>query len=136
MIVGSARVTSTADMMTCIKEVAKELMSADPLELGIGNIIRRVLYIIREAYQNEMKAQAADGLPRLPSSLRLERGMTMDAVALSSSITGGTADSEGEWNAPFSTNIKRASIQDIEELVEETDLEHITQTIRCASILL
>ena len=41
---------STEHMMRTVKAVGRELMSAAPAELTIGNLVRRVLFCIREEH--------------------------------------------------------------------------------------
>jgi translation initiation factor eIF-2B subunit beta len=42
-------------MMKSVRALGRELMAASPAELVIGNIIRRVLYIIREEYSQKLR---------------------------------------------------------------------------------
>ncbi len=49
-MLGHCRFTSVNHMMSAVKALGKELMTAVPCELTIGNVVRRVLYLIREEY--------------------------------------------------------------------------------------
>ena len=42
-------------MMNAVKAVGKYMLSAAPSELSIGNITRRVLFLIREEYSNQLR---------------------------------------------------------------------------------
>lgn len=50
VVVSSSRWTSAQTVIERVKEIGKLLISAAPLELTIGNVVRRVLSIIREEY--------------------------------------------------------------------------------------
>lgn len=55
--------TSVTEMIAIIRSAGKTLTLAHPIELAIGNIVRRVLYIIRHetaAIQKELAAGGAD----------------------------------------------------------------------------
>ena len=41
---------STEHMMRAVKAAGRELMAAAPAELTIGNLVRRVLFLIREEH--------------------------------------------------------------------------------------
>jgi len=54
-------------LIDTVKEIGKRLVSAQPMELVVGNIIRRVLHIIREEYTTIMR-QEQNKIPQFPSS--------------------------------------------------------------------
>mgnify|MGYP001029740993 CR=1 FL=1 len=55
-ILSSSKWASPKHALHLVRSVGSVLIDASPVELGIGNIVRRVLYFIREAYF-QMKAQ-------------------------------------------------------------------------------
>jgi len=58
--VSSARWSSAQAVMERVQEVGKILVKAQPLELAIGNIVRRVMFIVREeyiTYQKQLEGQ-------------------------------------------------------------------------------
>ncbi|RXK36599.1 translation initiation factor eIF-2B subunit beta [Tremella mesenterica] len=50
-LVRSAKYTTIDELLALIKMVGRKLVEANPLELAIGNIIRRILRLIREEYR-------------------------------------------------------------------------------------
>lgn len=52
---GTCRWANAAELMAIVKRVGKALIEAQPLELVIGNIVRRILFIIREEHANKLK---------------------------------------------------------------------------------
>jgi len=54
-MVGRCKWLTTAELMAGIRSVAQILIAAQPMELGVGNIIRRVLYLIREEHASLLK---------------------------------------------------------------------------------
>ncbi|CAM9118401.1 unnamed protein product, partial [Heterosigma akashiwo] len=63
-MIGHCRWNNTEELIEKLKAVARLLLAAQPMELGIGNIIRRMLYLIREEHatllhaMQQSKAQA------------------------------------------------------------------------------
>ncbi|CED85335.1 Translation initiation factor 2B, beta subunit (eIF-2Bbeta/GCD7) [Phaffia rhodozyma] len=51
LVVSNARFNSIEDLISAIKEIGKELSSAQPKELASGNIVRKILKLIREEYR-------------------------------------------------------------------------------------
>lgn len=54
-MLGNVKFTSTHHMMIAVSAVGKYMLSAAPSELSIGNIVRRVLFLIREEYSNQLR---------------------------------------------------------------------------------
>lgn len=57
-VVARGKFSSTQELLDCIRKVGKTLAEAQPMELAIGNIVRRVLYIVRHelaVVSNELK---------------------------------------------------------------------------------
>ena len=63
-IISTGRFQTVQEILKIIREVGKRLTSAHPIELAVGNVVRRVLMIIRsaerEAGKNEGDAKTAD----------------------------------------------------------------------------
>ncbi|KAK4951557.1 GCD complex subunit gcd7 [Elasticomyces elasticus] len=57
---GSGRWPSTSTLITRIRIVGRKLISAQPKELAIGNIVRRVLGVIREVADRDSETANAD----------------------------------------------------------------------------
>jgi translation initiation factor eIF-2B subunit beta len=65
VVVSAAKWNSAQSVMEQVREIGKMLIDAAPLELAIGNIVRRVLSIIREEYLSFQRTvdAAAQGEP-------------------------------------------------------------------------
>lgn len=59
-LVGSCKWGTAGQLMDAVREVGKELIAAKPSELAVGNMVRRVLYIVREEYESGL-VMVADG---------------------------------------------------------------------------
>jgi len=57
MVISKMKLTTLEDTLQNIKETGRRLVNAQPLEFAIGNIVRRVLYIIRDEYTNINKSK-------------------------------------------------------------------------------
>eukprot|EP00752_Nemacystus_decipiens_P002156 g2054.t1 len=55
-LVGSCKWGTAGQLMDAVREVGKELVAAKPSELAVGNMVRRVLYIIRDEYESALPA--------------------------------------------------------------------------------
>jgi translation initiation factor 2B subunit (eIF-2B alpha/beta/delta family) len=53
-LLGTCKFSSTFQMMNAVKAVGRELSTAAPSELTSGNIVRRVLFTIREEYNQKI----------------------------------------------------------------------------------
>ena len=52
VFVGSPQLRTAEQMLCAVRVVGKELTTCAPSELTVGNIVRRVMQIIREEYAN------------------------------------------------------------------------------------
>ena len=57
-MIGSCRWSTAAQLMERVRYLGAELAAAQPMELAIGNMVRRVLYVIREEYTSLTAASA------------------------------------------------------------------------------
>lgn len=53
-VISNARWTNAASLLGHIREVAVRLIGAQPVEFAVGNVLRRVLHLIREEYKNSI----------------------------------------------------------------------------------
>ncbi|KAL8941059.1 MAG: hypothetical protein Q9216_002467 [Gyalolechia sp. 2 TL-2023] len=109
-VVGDFRITDFAKLIERIQTVGQRLIVAQPKELAVGNIVRRVLGVIRdEGEENrEVEAETGEGRPKgwLESSLDTGIGTFTTAtsnerpplVTTHASYLAGT-------NAPISTSL-------------------------------
>lgn len=111
-IIRKCKVESTFEMMTRIREDGKKLIAADPSELSIGNIIRRVLYMIREAYCEDTTSSTTS---------------TTTSKLLTN--THSLKSDENDFSGPFTNEMKESVLQSIIDLIDENDIENITSAI-------
>ncbi|KAL3869378.1 hypothetical protein ACJMK2_042063 [Sinanodonta woodiana] len=63
-VVSQSRWSSAKDLMDVVKKEGKKMMDAQPSETAIGNMVRRVLKIIREEYASALKGKSEEGDPQ------------------------------------------------------------------------
>lgn len=78
-LVTSSRLNTPEIMLAEVKRVGLRIQAAKPIELVIGNIVRRVMHIIREEMEAEQEEQDDD----------LVAGSAGDAAAVGASSVGG-----------------------------------------------
>jgi len=61
MLSKSVRFSNFQEVVNVVKETGRQLQSAQPLEFAIGNIVRRVLFVLKEEYQLALTATANSG---------------------------------------------------------------------------
>ena len=61
--------------------LGRELMAAAQSELTIGNLVRRVLFFIREEYSNQLKLESNNTATTLPSNLINLGGLSPNPVS-------------------------------------------------------
>ena len=59
-VVASSCWKLTSELLGIVRSIGQDLVSADPLQLSIGNVVRRVLFIIREEYVTALKFEGTD----------------------------------------------------------------------------
>ncbi|XP_074570274.1 uncharacterized protein LOC141826855 isoform X2 [Curcuma longa] len=156
-VVSQQRITYTnqaASLIDAVKAVGEQLIEANPVELAVGNIVRRVLHVIREEnvssamsaveelalgsdddeaeHENRMGlsaaavAAAARSTLRAPSLQTLLEDIPDSATAPHPSSSGG--DSEGKSKSAESSSrnkkLKHDVIEAINELIQEIDTCH------------
>jgi len=127
-VISSKKWKSTRELILSIKTLGKTLIQANPLELVVGNIVRRVLYIIRESaeeQQRNISPKLDDSLESSPDHKKKSRTphpmlseRTKSEVSLVNVMDGFR---KGELkHSPMKTDI----CQEILELVEEIKRTH------------
>lgn len=127
-------------LIEVVKSVGQKLIAANPVELVIGNIVRRVLRSIREEelliddistgsgdedIQQDYKlvsSTAARNLLRPPSLHTLLDSVPISAVACHT--TGEYSDLKGKYKDARSQKLKHNIIQAVNELIAEIDFCH------------
>ena len=111
-MLGSYRWTNTAMMMEYIRAAGAALMDARPMELAIGNIVRRVLYIIRKEYAKRLAEESE------------EAGGGV-AYAMQPSLEGALANKAAapDYSIPVK-NIMSNIMGQVNDLLDELDFVH------------
>ncbi|KAF2166870.1 hypothetical protein M409DRAFT_22923 [Zasmidium cellare ATCC 36951] len=93
-VVAEQRWKSAQDLIKRIRDVGRRLVAAQPREMAVGNIVRRVLGVVREVAeedQDQTSNVASDSLPGSPAIV----GQTLHRPALPSNISGFSPLSHG-----------------------------------------
>uniref|UniRef100_A0A803NBC9 Translation initiation factor eIF2B subunit beta n=1 Tax=Chenopodium quinoa TaxID=63459 RepID=A0A803NBC9_CHEQI len=105
-------------LIDAVKAVGEQLIAANPVELAVGNIVRRVLHIIREEDLSLTTAAIGD--------LNISVGNVPNASAAPLSSSGG--DSEGKSkSADRSSRIRKLKhdvIESVNDLIQDIDTCH------------
>lgn len=111
--------STAGEILDKIRQLGHMLTTAHAHELAIGNVVRRVLYIIREEHSNALKVSAtATGTSTTgPSSTRTNNlSRSLDTI-----LTPGT---DTDLSIPI-TDLKLSVMEGIAELVDEIETLHV-----------
>mmetsp|Transcript_32710 Transcript_32710/g.43061 ORF Transcript_32710/g.43061 Transcript_32710/m.43061 type:complete len:377 (-) Transcript_32710:133-1263(-) len=121
-MVGHCRWATTAELMKNLQAVARILISAQPMELGIGNIIRRMLYLIREEHatllkvMQQQKTGTSEQLQPSLQSVLAGTELSMDYTTVLPDLRQHVMESLGELIG---------ELEDVYDTICESALEHI-----------
>ncbi|KAI7291296.1 hypothetical protein KC315_g19703, partial [Hortaea werneckii] len=59
-VVGEERIKDASTLITRIRDVGRRLVAAQPREMAVGNIVRRVLEVVRERAEADLDAAGGD----------------------------------------------------------------------------
>ncbi|KAH9082927.1 hypothetical protein Ae201684P_013830 [Aphanomyces euteiches] len=104
-ILGAVRWPHARQLMEHVRLLGRVLIKAIPQELAIGNVIRRVLFIIREEYLNAIKTLSSQ---------------TQSQLSLGTILTPGTED---DFTTPIK-ELKQAIMEGVSELMDEIENLH------------
>jgi len=116
-------------MLEEIRAIGRKLIAASPSELVVGNIVRRILFIVREEYATLSQGNKEDGphhdeeeqggqsmlLRTVPS---LANMLAQDLGKAAGSELSGATDS---WTETVPSNFKQTVCLQIKELVDEIE---------------
>ncbi|KAL1920911.1 uncharacterized protein VTP21DRAFT_11546 [Calcarisporiella thermophila] len=118
-VVSQSRWNRVNQIIAIVKDVGIRLMEAQPRELAVGNIVRRVLHLIREEthtiLEDETPASPATAVPASSAPLRT---LTTSSSMLNLLEAG---DQEEEDFNPNTYNLKPMIIQAIQEMIDELE---------------
>jgi translation initiation factor eIF-2B subunit beta len=106
--------STAGEILDKIRQLGHMLTTAHAHELAIGNVVRRVLYIIREEHSNALKLSSAVSAP--PSSRNNNLSRSLGTI-----LTPGT---DTDLSIPIA-DLKLSVMEGIAELVDEIDSLHV-----------
>ncbi|CAI5719918.1 unnamed protein product [Hyaloperonospora brassicae] len=116
--------TTAGEILDKIRQLGHMLTKAHAHELVIGNVVRRVLYIIREEHSNALKlslADTANGSAVAPVPAPLSSHSSTSSRSLGTILTPGT---DTDLSIPIA-DLKMSVMEGIAELVDEIDSLHV-----------
>lgn len=120
VVISKSNWTTCNQLLTLVKSVGQRLITANPTELAVGNIIRRVLHVIREEFR-EAESSASNQNQSEFHSAPLTTSSSMYNLL---GETGSTPDDNVQYPSSLRSNI----IQEIREIKDE--LENIYDNIK------
>eukprot|EP01116_Phalansterium_solitarium_P023751 TRINITY_DN848_c0_g1_i1.p1 TRINITY_DN848_c0_g1~~TRINITY_DN848_c0_g1_i1.p1 ORF type:complete len:369 (-),score=151.58 TRINITY_DN848_c0_g1_i1:244-1350(-) len=139
MVISRMKISNLEDVLNALRETGKRLISAQPLEFSIGNVVRRTMHIAREEYQ-QLLGENDDERPHdephhhRPSSSSGEKTQAPSLYMLGSSSSGDldlTRPLDNTSTKELKTNILSTVGEMIDELqnmyrnIAEQAIEHI-----------
>eukprot|EP00735_Rhodelphis_limneticus_P014817 TRINITY_DN8908_c0_g1::TRINITY_DN8908_c0_g1_i1::g.19056::m.19056 TRINITY_DN8908_c0_g1::TRINITY_DN8908_c0_g1_i1::g.19056 ORF type:complete len:368 (+),score=82.32,sp/Q54EY2/EI2BB_DICDI/43.56/2e-99,IF-2B/PF01008.12/3.9e-73 TRINITY_DN8908_c0_g1_i1:98-1201(+) len=131
LVVSCVRWNKSSTLMDIVKDVGDYLIAAHPLELVIGNVVRRVLHMIREEEQSAKKKNIDD--------FNNNKNIMARTKSVQNFFEDFVAD---DADCATSSNIKTPIIEGINELIDELDsiysnvAEHAPQHIHSGEVIL
>ncbi|KAG0048031.1 GCD complex subunit gcd7 [Gryganskiella cystojenkinii] len=112
------------DLLNLVKSVGQKLIEANPTELAVGNIVRRVLHVIREEYRDaESNALGKDD----PSHNEFQSAPLTTSSSMYN-LLGENSGSANKATVHYPSNIRSNIIQEIRDIKD--DLENIYDQIK------
>jgi translation initiation factor eIF-2B subunit beta len=102
-VVGGTRWRRASEIIDTVKVVGADLMRAQPVELSAGNIVRRVLHVIREEYRGKLAA-ARSAKPSSSSS-------SSSSSSISSTAASAFDDEDAASSVPASARALAAALR-------------------------
>ncbi|TYZ60194.1 hypothetical protein PybrP1_003516 [[Pythium] brassicae (nom. inval.)] len=118
--------TTAGEIMEKVRQLGHMLTKAHSRELAIGNVVRRVLYIIREEYLGALKSEAERN-PALPDAAAAPKSSSSSSRNYQSSRSLGTILTPGtdtDLSTPIA-DLKLSVNEGIAELIDEIDSLHV-----------
>lgn len=112
--------TTCNQLVTLVKSVGKRLVEANPTELAVGNIVRRVLHVIRE----EFREAESTAFQKNQSEFHSAPLTTSSSMY---NLLGETGSAPNE-NVQYPSSLRSNIIQEIREIKDE--LENIYDNIK------
>ncbi|TIB07456.1 hypothetical protein E3P89_03829 [Wallemia ichthyophaga] len=129
LVVSNAKFSSIEELLAIVEAVGQSLLDSQPKELAIINVTRKVLKLIREEYQQALRASNLDSSePALRSSFMtpnlydvgLPKDQMNDSTAQSSSYQFQKSNSDIDDFNRKSTTVMIQAIQEVIDEIETT----------------
>ncbi|KAF9586239.1 GCD complex subunit gcd7 [Lunasporangiospora selenospora] len=128
VVISRSNWTTANQLLTLVKSVGQRLIQANPTELAVGNIIRRVLHVIREEFR-EADSNASSHRNKSTESSHPTSLTTSSSMYNLLGETGSTVNDNVQYPSSLRSNI----IQEIREIKDE--LENIYDNIKNQALL-
>ncbi|RLN14961.1 hypothetical protein BBJ28_00015796, partial [Nothophytophthora sp. Chile5] len=117
--------STAGEILEKIRQLGYMLTKAHAHELAIGNVVRRVLYIIREEHSNALKLSTGDGVNSSSVATAVATPPTSRNNNLSRSLgTILTPGTDTDLSIPIA-DLKLSVMEGIAELIDEIDSLHV-----------
>ncbi|KAG0292935.1 Translation initiation factor eIF-2B subunit beta [Dissophora globulifera] len=123
VVISKSNWTTCNQLVTIVKTVGQRLVQANPTELAVGNIVRRVLHVIREEF-HEAESTISHKNQASTSEFLAAPLTTSSSMYNLLGETGSTPDK----NLQFPSSLRSNIIQEIREIKDE--LENIYDNIK------
>jgi translation initiation factor eIF-2B subunit beta len=129
-VVASSCWKLTSELLGIVRSIGQDLVSADPLQLSIGNVVRRVLFIIREEYVTALKFEGTDR-PEADSNAQVQsdKESRLSLANLLVEQTDGKVDFTSSTIIDGVNVIKSPIIEEINELLHELDKDGLYKNV-------
>jgi len=111
-VVSRGKFSSVQDLLDIIRMVGKTLQNAQPMELAIGNTVRRVLFFVRHEcaiFAQEEKKGTSEDIQQVDVDLSLSLHRLLDTQVTE----------ELDFSGSFHARVKQPIIEEITQLMEE-----------------
>ncbi|CAH0482396.1 unnamed protein product [Peronospora belbahrii] len=112
--------STAGEILEKIRQLGHMLTKAHAHELAIGNVVRRVLYIIREEHSNALKLSSMDTAAPVSAPPSSSRNHNLSR-SLGTILTPGT---DTDLSIPIA-DLKLSVMEGIAELIDEIDSLHV-----------
>ena len=103
-VIGQTRWESGAMLIELIRAIGRGLVSAQPVELALGNITRRILYIVRQEYKSILKEQEEERKYSNSGGSSVATNVASLSINTSSGDPGKSMSTTGSLNTILNKN--------------------------------
>mmetsp|Transcript_24950 Transcript_24950/g.42203 ORF Transcript_24950/g.42203 Transcript_24950/m.42203 type:complete len:427 (+) Transcript_24950:102-1382(+) len=102
-LIGTCKFVNTKQIMHYVRSMGQVLQQASPSEFSIGNVVRRVLFIIREEYSHKLKELTQEVQSGVKDMTVSRKGKSRSNSSLSDNSDSGVQDTAGSRNTASSS---------------------------------